>query len=656
MGILKQKDNAIIYEQFGEKVIISHYGPDRIRFRSTANGVISDEAWTLLPPENAEVEIEITDGKAVMKNGLISVEIDKDGAVIYYDADGKILLAEKYLDFREKIANLRSARVYRHRGGSVYETDVYFKPQDGEHFYGLGQDTSGCLDLKGSTKELFQKNTHVSIPFLLSSKGYGFIWNNPAVGRVETVKNHTLWHMEAAAQVDYIVIAKKTPADIVRSLSGVTGFAPEFPEWASGFWQCKLRYQTQDELMNVAREYKKRNIPLSVIIADFFHWTEQGDFKFDPKYWPDPKAMVEELKEMGIRLFVSIWPTVSANSENYGAFADRNCMAYAETGGQSLMLTCGSTFIDPTNPEAREYIWDIVRKNYCEHGIRSFWLDVAEPELLPYHFENMRTYLGNGMQVGQIFPFMYEKMFYDGLKSLGETEIVSLCRSAWLGSQRFGVLVWSGDIPASFDSFRRQIKAGLNISVCGIPWWNTDIGGFVGGYSKDPEFRELLVRWFQFGIFTPVTRMHGWREWGDMENTTIPDIPQSGAYNEIWSYGDEVYEILKDLIELREKLRPYIHRHMKRASADGTPLMRPMFFDFPGDPVCYVLEDQYMFGDDILVAPVTELGSRSREVYLPKGRWVRFGSAETYEGGCNITCEVPLDSFAAFVREGAEVF
>ncbi|MCL2434472.1 MAG: glycoside hydrolase family 31 protein, partial [Clostridia bacterium] len=311
MGILRQIGSAIHYTAYGERAVITPYGPNRVRFRSTANGAVSEEKWTLLEPLPAEVTIEVTDEKAVMTNGLLRFEMKADGTVTYYKNNGasKILLQEKYLDSREKMAQVRQARMYRHRGGGMYQTDLFFKPQE-EKLYGLGQNPHGCFELKGTTHELFHKNTHITIPFLLSSRGYGFVWNNPGIGRCETVRNHTLWHAEACYQIDYIVMAGETPGEIVKQLSDITGKAPEFPAWASGFWQSKLRYQTQDEVMHVVREYRKRKLPLSVIVIDYFHWTQKGDWKFDPKLWPDPAKMARECAEMGVKIFVSVWPTV----------------------------------------------------------------------------------------------------------------------------------------------------------------------------------------------------------------------------------------------------------------------------------------------------------------------------------------------------------
>ena len=282
--------NRIIWETAGELVYLEPYGKDAIRFRSTKSLHIDENLnWTLLPPTDTEVEIKTEQKKAVMVNGKIRAEITGDGTVSYYNQEtGEKLLEEYWIDIRTSTAPLRRAREYRVTSGDNFKLSLYFKPDVTEHFYGMGQDANDCFDLKGSTVELCQKNGKCTIPFTYSTKGYGFIWNNPAVGQAEFVTNHTRWHAQSAKQIDYIVIAGNSPEEINFRYTEITGRAPMLPEWAAGFWQCKLRYETQEELLEVAREYKRRGLPISVIIIDYFHWTQQGEWKFDPEKWPDP--------------------------------------------------------------------------------------------------------------------------------------------------------------------------------------------------------------------------------------------------------------------------------------------------------------------------------------------------------------------------------
>ena len=588
----KTEGNRIIWETAGELVYIEPYGRDAIRFRSSKSLRI-DEAlnWTLEEPASPEgVIIEADDEKACMTNGKIQVTITGDGTVTYRNTrTGKVLLEEYWIDGRVHTAPLRRAREYRVTSGNQFKISLYFKAEPGEHFYGMGQDANDCFDLKGSTVELLQKNGKCTIPYTYSSRGYGFIWNNPAIGRAEFVNNHTMWHVQCAKQIDYVIIAGDTPGEINEKFTAITGRAPMLPEWAAGFWQCKLRY----ELLQVAREYKRRGLPISVIVIDYFHWTMQGEWKFDPEKWPDPKAMVSELESMGIKLMVSVWPTIDPRSENYAYMREHNYILRGERGVDVVFMFFGpQTYVDTTHPGAREFFWSRAKKNYYDYGIRTFWLDEAEPEMRPYDYDNVRMYLGNGEEVSNIYCVGFAKAFYDGLKAQGE-EVCNLVRCAWLGSQRYGVVLWSGDIASTFDSLRKQLKAGLNVAMCGIPWWTTDIGGFINGDPESEEFRELMIRWFEFGVFCPIFRLHGFRLPYPVRDILNPDgYCGSGGPNEVWSFGEEAYEIIRRYMYVREELKPYIMGQMKLASEDGTPVMRPLFYDFCGDKNVYDIWDE----------------------------------------------------------------
>jgi len=649
MGVLQAEEGRIILQRRDETVVIEPYGRDTLRFRSTRNGVIREENWTLLPQEKTDCTTELRGNKAVIQNGIISAELFDCGKVVYYK-NGQELLAE-----RSEMAFFSGYREYLPVGADNYRATVIFEPYKDEHFYGLGQEQNDLFDLKGSTSQLIHKNTKSSVPFVYSSRGYGFLWNNPSIGRCELTNNHTLWEANSTKQIDYLVIAGVTPADVMRKYADLTGHAPKFPSWASGFWQSRLRYERQEDVLRVAREYVRRGVPLSAIVIDYFHWTEQGEWKFDPKYWPDPEAMCRELAELGIRPIVSIWPTINPNSENYRYMDDRNMLVRTERGLYGVFSFYGhQTYIDPTNPRTREFVWSKIRENYYSKGIRTYWLDEAEPEIRPVHFDNLRFYIGNGEEVGLLYPYYYAKLFYDGLKAEGEDEIILLIRAAWIGIQRFGALVWSGDIPSTFEALQMSVKTGLNMAMCGIPWWNSDIGGFWGGDTESDYFRELIVRWFQFGVFCPVMRLHGARRRTRQQGKPDPGLKEpTGGENEVWSFGEKVYPILKDLIDLRERLRPYIHKYMDVASETGAPLMRPMFFDYPDDKICYTLGDQYMFGEDILFAPIVKQGQTEREVYLPAGEWVNVNDRKVYSGGRFVNAHAELNEFIAFVKKGS---
>lgn len=648
-----------------EVIRIEPWGTDSIRVRAAQGEIPATDvgALTTRPDGLGDVEIEIGDDRARLVNGDLTVEVTievGDGFPspllrFVQTSTGAELLAEE----REHYWWPGARAYFGNRAGSP-ELHQQFRAYPGEKLFGMGQRTHGRLDHKGLALDLLQRNAEVSIPFVLSSRGYGFLWNNPAVGRVEFAENATRWTAGQSRGIDYWVTAGARPGDILAHYADATGHAPRLPKWASGFWQSKLRYRTQAELLEVAREHRRRDLPLSVIVADFFHWTAMGDFRFDPAEWPDPKAMVEELAELGVLLMVSIWPTISPLSENFEHLRDNGMLVGVDQGvefhqtiqDKGMTTPLPVAFYDPTNPRAREFIWSIVKRNYYDLGIRVWWLDACEPELNPGHPGNLALHAGPGAEVASIYPRENARMFAEGMASVdGPNDTVLLCRSAWAGQQKYGAAVWSGDIPATWESLRRQIRAGLSIAISGIPWWTTDIGGFHGGNAEDPQFRELIVRWFQYGMFCPLFRLHGDRE---------PRLPagyeMTGGPNEVWSFGDRAYPIIAEVMAMRERLRPYLHEQMDRAATRGMPPMRPMFVDFPEDPAAWTVEDQFMLGPDILVAPVTEPGAISRSVYLPTGTgWSDAWTGKSQEGGTALSVNTPLERIPIFLREGSTV-
>ncbi len=365
--------------------------------------------------------------------------------------------------------------------------------------------------------------------------------------------------------------------------------------------------------------------------------------------------MVSELKSMGVELMVSIWPTVDKRSENFDSFKESGHLVRTERGARMQFDFEGEcVYFDFTSPEARKAAWAICKKNYYDLGIKVFWLDEAEPEYIDYSFDNYRYHKGPLLAVGNEYPVGYARCFYEGQQAEGQQNIVNLLRCAWAGSQKYGALLWSGDIASSWGSFRNQLAAGLNVGLSGISWFTTDIGGFHGGDPNDPAFRELFVRWFQWGAFCPVMRLHGDREPRQPQHgTTGGATCRSGAANEVWSYGEEVYEICKSYMELREELRPYTRKLMQEAHEKGTPVMRTLFYEFPNDQQAWLVEDEYCYGDKYLVCPILAPGQRKRRVYLPAGaKWQQFRGKDDkqHEGGRWIEVDAPIELTPVFVR------
>ncbi|MDR2932087.1 MAG: glycoside hydrolase family 31 protein [Oscillospiraceae bacterium] len=672
--MLSTQNGALLFHMDAETMIIEAWGRDSLRVRATKLPEIPTTEWALIQPkQEVKATVTIFDGYAVIENGKIKATVDKSGKIFFQNSAGKVLL-EEYVRNR-KLYNFApgivpsgfasaldiEAREFKPILGGDYALTARFESDPEEKIYGLGQYQQPNLDQKGCELELAHRNSQASVPFALSSLGYGFLWNNPSVGRVSFAKNVTTWTATSTKVLDYWITAGDSPADILENYSMATGSVPMMPDWAMGFWQCKLRYQTQEELLTVAREYKRRGVPLSVIVVDFFHWTMQGDWKFDKKYWPDPQAMVDELKSMGVELMVSIWPTVDHRSENFQEMTEKGYLIRTDRGQRIAMIFQGNTVhFDATNPGAREYVWNKAKQNYYDYGIKLFWLDEAEPEYTYYDFDLYRYHQGPNVEIGNLYPMLYARAFYDGMTGEGQENVINLLRCAWAGSQRYGALVWSGDIDSSFRSLRNQFAAGLNMGIAGIPWWTTDIGGFHGGDASSEEFRECFTRWFQYATFCPVMRLHGDRE----PHTPPMDASQgigvgggscpSGAANEIWSYGEDIYEICKDFIGIRGKLLPYIREQMALAHEKGQPPMRPLFFDYPDDEAAWKVQDEFLFGPDILVAPVLYSGLREREVYLPKGAsWKDAWTDETFDGGQTITAAAPIERIPVFIRAGA---
>lgn len=681
-----RENNSLKIKSGNSQVWIEPWGENSLRVRMTKEPVMNENNWALCEPVKyceasfSEETIDVTDPwymsdeysryhqKGVnhtITNGKITAKVSFEGCISFFNQNGE-LLTEEYWRNRNRInrycvpLRVEARELKCYQGSTDYELTARFEAFDDEKIFGMGQYQEKNLNKKGAVLELAHRNSQASVPFMLSSRGYGFLWNNPAIGTATFGINKTEWYAKSTKKLDYFITAGDTPAEIEENYTAATGRAPKMPEYGLGYWQCKLRYRNQQELLEVARKHKKLGLPIDAIVIDFFHWTIQGDFKFEPRDWPDPEGMIRELKELGIETVVSIWPTIDERSENFGKMADSGYLVSADRGNGIHMTWMGNTvFYDATNPGAREYVWEKCRENYYKYGIKCFWLDEAEPEYGPYDFDNYRYYAGPALQCTNIYPLMYVKGFYDGLKSEGETEVLSLVRCAWAGSQKYGALTWSGDIHSSFRAMREQLQAGLNMSVAGIPWWTSDIGGFLGGDISDPKFRELLVRWFEWGAFCPVFRMHGERSpWHEREEEFINGVRQltSGQDNEVWSFGEDNFEILKKYLFLRERLRPYIRECMDEASLSGMPVMRPLFFDFYKDKTAWEIEDEYMFGPDILVAPIMEENTSERKVYLPEGAiWTDANTKKAYSGGQNVTVPAPLDIIPVFIRDNKKI-
>ena len=667
-------NGVLIARNGGEMLRIEPWGKNSLRVRATMLPELSNQDWALTEtPESSHVEVEchevdhwVGDGtidkreSASITNGRICAVVNFAGIITFY-RDGKQFLREYYRSYDGTLSRESRCLKTVNRewkgiiGGSEFSLNLKFDSNDGEKIFGMGQYQQSYMDLKGCVLELAQRNSQISVPFAVSNLGYGMLWNNPAVGQVTFGKNYTEWIARSTKQMDYWLTVADGPKQILENYTAVTGRAQMFPEDRMGLWQCKLRYRTQDEVLSVARQYKKEGIHIDQIVIDFFHWTVQGDWKFDTTYWPDPKAMVDELHSMGIKVIVSVWPSVDRKSENFQPMMDRGLLIRTERGAAQTYDYQGDCVeIDVFNPETRKYVWEICKKNYYDFGIDAFWLDNSEPDYGVYDFDHYRYIAGPALSCSNIYPQLYSRVFYDNMKDLGDGTVVNLLRCAWAGSQKYGNVVWSGDVPSTFEAFYDQLQAGLNMGLAGIPWWTTDVGGFMTDDVNDPDFQQLLIRWYEFAVYSAVLRMHG-----DRGPYNIPPLDtrdwgggylHTGQPNELWSYGEENYRIMKKYYDIRIEMHDYIKQLYEEASSNGSPLIRTMFYEFPEDSKCWELQDQYMFGSDYLVAPIFHLNQFEREVYLPAGKWEDTRDHKVYDGGQTIIADAPLDSMPVFKR------
>ncbi|MCI2032334.1 MAG: glycoside hydrolase family 31 protein [Lactobacillus sp.] len=652
-------EGSLLWHFDSEQVLVQPWGDNSLRVRVVPNGDIIAHDYALLKPEEqSNAQIEVTADGAKITNGRMTATIEnidplftgrqkETGRLAFYK-DGQKILEEIGFGGRLKL----KARRFEPLAGS-YKLTMTFRSDPKEHIYGMGQYQDGLFDLKGNSRELSQRNTQASVPFYYSSQNYGFLWNNPAVGEVHFDQTQTQWVAEETDQLDYWITGAEDPAGVLKQYTAVTGRVPEMPEHGYGLWQSRMRYYNQEQVVSVAEKYHQLGIPLDVMIIDFFHWPKQGDYRFDKRFFPDMPAMTKRLKELGVKLMVSVWPQVDTQSENFDDFRRDGLLVKNNAGIPIQMDFEGNVrFLDFTNPKTQKRLWEVIKKNYQDDGVELFWLDEAEPEYTVYDYKNYHYYLGNVEQIGNIYPFYYSKTFYDGMKSQGDSKIMNLVRCAWAGSQRFGALVWSGDVRSDFHAFKQQIVAGLQMGMAGLPWWTTDTGGFHGGDVRTDSFKELLIRWFQFSTFSPVLRLHGERL--PFKDVSAPDgsyALHTGADDELWSFGEQVYGILSKFVQLREALRPYLHDVMAEAHQDGAPVMRPLFYEYPDDSQSWNIKDEYLLGSELLVCPVVEAKATSRKVYLPAGsNWQSLADGKEYEGGKEYQISSPLDTLPVFTQ------
>lgn len=561
------------------------------------------------------------------------------GAVSFFQPDGTPYLSEA------PAGRTFSPTQVKNLNAQQAEQDFVLVPD--ELIFGLGQQANGPWNYRGQTVRLLQSNMNIALPVLVSSRGYGLLWDNPAITTVAvgaTGRENTVsWTSEVARAINYYFLAGPDLNQVVADYRRLTGAAPMFGDWVFGFWQCREHYETQAEILGVLAKYRERGTPIDGVIQDWQYWTPRpwGAHEFDPVRYPDPAGMVKQIHDEHAHVIISIWSRFDIGSENLKQLKAVN--GIFDPVYPNVWIKGEGQWYDPYGAEARRVFWRQISEKLFSIGFDGWWLDATEPELATHWGEvrNLRTSVGPGAYVTDAYPLMATTGIYQGQRAeSSDKRVLILTRSAWAGQQRDAAICWSGDIRGTWDVFKKQIPAGLNFSLSGIPYWNTDIGGFAGGGNPaNPAYRELFTRWFQFGAFCPLFRVHG-----------------SGPSKEMWKFDSATDAILVKFDELRYRLLPYIYSTAWQVTSADDTMMRPLVMDFRTDPRALVVSDQYMFGRALLVNPVVTKGATSRSVYLPAGQdWYDFWTGQRIAGGKTIDAPAAIDSLPLYVRAGSIV-
>ena len=673
------------------------------------------------PCDGDKFSVSTNSSTVSVTTSALKVDIDRATmSVRFLSSNGQQVLSEQPHKGRDMVpVNIEGVHDYR------IQQNFLLSP--GESLYGLGQHQEGFFDLRGIPVRLLQANTDIAIPFLLSTKGYGLLWNNPSrtdfdpatevipldehgegtfrtghageygfliagndrarlrltVGGNRVIDIENMWvptstgakirlkanttykvvgesggdtrlfvrapsdtmsfRSQAGQAVDYYFIYGPTLSHVVSEYRQFTGTAPLLPRWAYGFWQCRERYSSQKQVLDAAAEFRREKIPVDVIVQDWQYWGKYGwnAMRFDERNYPDPKEMMSALHRENFHMVISVWAKFGSDTAVDHQFEDAHLVlvntARTDEPGE---VRDPESWADLFDPKAQKLFWSNIDRNLFSLGLDGWWLDASEPEGDPLKTDD--TYLGPGKIVRDAYPLYETSAVYQGQRAANpDKRVVILSRSAFAGQQRNGAISWSGDISANWQTLRRQIPAGLSFAMSGMPYWTTDIGGFfrpVDQYTS-ADYQELLIRWFQFGTFCPIFRIHGFQ-----------------SRTEMWNYGPRVEKILTQYDELRYRLMPYIYSAAWGVTSQGKLMMKALPFVYPADRSLRDISDQFVFGNSLLVNPVVTPHAMSRSVVLPAGdNWVDFWTGRTYRGGQTIQAKAPLDRIPILVKEGSIV-
>lgn len=674
-------------------VEVQWFTPNSLRILKTPLGktVEKKSLSVIAKPNKSGVKIATSDNsKIVMKSPVLTVTLNtENGIITYAKTDGTVLLKEN--------ENSKPFTPMKDADRDTYTVYQGFITDKEEGLYGLGQLQNGQMMQRNMSKVLIQGNVEDVSPIFQSTKGYGVFWDNYSATTYTDNENETSFSSEVGDCIDYYFMYGGSADGVIAQVRALTGEVPMMPLWSYGFMQSKERYKSQEETVGVVKKYRELGIPLDCIIQDWQYWGHNylwNAMDFRNPSFDNPKAMIDSIHGMNARMMISIWSSFGPATKPYRTLDKEGLLFNIETWPQSgvegwppnMEYPSGVRVYDCYNPKARDIYWDYLNKGIFQLGMDGWWMDSTEPD----HFNwkdsdfDRQTYLGSYRSVRNAYPLMTVGGVYDHQRAeTSDKRVIILTRSGFLGQQRYASNVWSGDVQSSWDMFRKQITAGLNFSLTGMPHWNSDLGGFFAGSyntngnasaTRNPMYQELYVRWLQFGVFCPMMRSHG------------ADTPREFFW--YGKAGEPVYDALVDAVKLRYSLLPYIYSTAWEVSHRQSTFMRALYMDFLNDKNTWEIGNEYMFGKAFLVAPVLHAQytpeqkqnilkenegwnkttnnqvnlslnvdftqSKEMEVYLPSGnKWYNYWTNENFDGGQKLKIKTSLDRIPLFVRAGS---
>lgn len=603
----------------------------KVQFGSDAAIKVFKDYGVSREAQPIDFQVTGTNQAIVLRTPSFSVQVLKDTSrIIMFDANGKQLLSESPTGGRHAV------------NGSSLKVADRFQLTPTEAIYGLGEFRDSALNLRGKTRELVQVNTQAAMPVILSINGWGMFWDNPSRTVFRDNQDGMSFASDYGNTVSFYIFVGQRLDDLIQDYRQLTGTAPMLPRWAYGYHQSRNRYRSQQEIVSIASRIRDEHIPMDSIFLDYQYWGKYGvgSHQFDERSFANPSQMVSQLHDLHTKLIISVWPAFKAGSSNYNQLHASGLLLEGATA-------IGGTIYDPFNPKAAKVYWSQISQSLIPLRIDGWFLDGPEPDNVT-SFLKTKTFAGPAPEVRNLYPLVHTSIFYNGLRTaLPDQRVYIITRCGWASQQKNSTVVWSGDIPATFDELKKQVVAGLDFVAAGIPYWTTDIGGYSGGRPGDPAYNELYTRWWEYGTFCPIFRSHGRREL---------NADKSPGSNELWAYGTNVQMTCTQFSNLRYRLLPYIYSLAGDTTQKGYTPMRLLAFDFSDDVTVFNIKDEFMYGPAFLVNPVLSAGATMRDVYLPSGvKWIDFWTGQSHAGGETISADAPLDRIPIFVRAGSIV-